>query len=49
MDFVEFRHTYPAFQLADDLILQGGRDAMYGISYQRLGKQGKDILPPPMP
>jgi hypothetical protein len=33
MDFHEFHRTYPAFQLADDLILQDGRDVMYDIPY----------------
>jgi hypothetical protein len=49
MDFEEFCRTYPTFELMDDLILQGRRDVMYGISYQRCGKQGKDIPPPPLP
>jgi hypothetical protein len=38
MDFDEFFRTYPAFQLADDLILQGRRDVMCGIQYQQRGK-----------
>jgi hypothetical protein len=48
MEFDEFCHTYPAFQLADDLILQGRRDVMYGMPYQRRGKQRKEIPPPPV-
>jgi hypothetical protein len=31
MDFDDFRRTYPSFQLADELILQGGRDVMTEI------------------
>jgi hypothetical protein len=41
MLFDEFRVTYPAFQLRDDLCLQGGRDVMWGIQYRRRAKQGK--------
>jgi hypothetical protein len=39
MDLEEFRHMYPAFQLADELCLQGGRDVMNGIKYTRCHKQ----------
>jgi hypothetical protein len=35
----EFRALYPAFQLVDELILQGGRDVMWGITYKQRGKQ----------
>jgi hypothetical protein len=34
----EFRMTYPSFQLVDKLILQAGRDVMYGNTYQRCHK-----------
>jgi hypothetical protein len=30
----EFHATYPSFQLADELILQAGRDVMYDTTYQ---------------
>jgi hypothetical protein len=33
LDFEEFHHAYTTFQLADDLIFQGGRDVMYDIPY----------------
>jgi hypothetical protein len=39
MDLEEFRHMYPAFQLTDELCLQGGRDVMSGIKYTRCHKQ----------
>jgi hypothetical protein len=29
---------YPSFQLADELILQAGRDVMYGTTYQQRHK-----------
>jgi hypothetical protein len=34
MEFDDFHRTYPSFQLADELILQGGRDVMTEIQYQ---------------
>jgi hypothetical protein len=37
----EFCALYPAFQLVDELILQGGRDVMWGITYKRRGKQNR--------
>jgi hypothetical protein len=35
MDLEEFRRLYPAFQLEDELLIQGGRDVMWGLSYKR--------------
>jgi hypothetical protein len=46
MDFNDFWCTYLSFQLADELILQSGRDIMTGIHYQRRGKKGKATAPP---
>lgn len=31
----DFRSWYPDFQLEDELLLQGGRDVMWGLQYQR--------------
>jgi hypothetical protein len=35
MDLEEFQHLYPAFQLEDELLVQGGRDVMWRLSYMR--------------
>jgi hypothetical protein len=40
VDADEFRSLYSSFQLADELILQGGRDVMWGNVYSRRGKAG---------
>jgi hypothetical protein len=40
MDLEEFCHLYPSFQLEDELILEGGRDVMWGLAYS-LRKVGK--------
>jgi hypothetical protein len=39
VDLEEFRYLYPAFQLTDELILQGGRDVMLGVHYNRRPKK----------
>jgi hypothetical protein len=41
MDFIElgtFKRDFPSFQLEDELVLQGGRDVMTEIPYQRRGQ-----------
>jgi hypothetical protein len=38
MDLAEFTLLYPAFQLEDELIVQGGRDVMWGTPYVRRRK-----------
>ncbi|KAJ1258172.1 hypothetical protein BS78_10G054400 [Paspalum vaginatum] len=35
---LQFRASYPGFQLEDELFLEGGRDVMTGITYQRREK-----------
>ena len=30
-----FLHKYPAFQLEDELLVEGGRDVMWGHAYTR--------------
>jgi hypothetical protein len=35
----EFRSLFPAFQLEDELIVQGGRDVKWGLKYVRRGKK----------
>jgi hypothetical protein len=35
----EFRQLYPSFHLEDKLIVQGGRDVMWGLQYSRHGKK----------
>ena len=34
-DFEDFRASFPAFQLEDELTFEAGRDVMYGKSYMR--------------
>jgi hypothetical protein len=34
-DLDAFSAKYPAFQLEDELVVEGGRDVMYGIPYSR--------------
>ena len=34
-DVDSFLHKYPAFQLEDELLVEGGRDVMWGRSYSR--------------
>jgi hypothetical protein len=38
MDLAEFKLLYSAFQLEDELIVQGGRDVMWGTPYVRRRK-----------
>jgi hypothetical protein len=38
VDVDEFWSLYLAFELADELILQGGRDVMWGQVYSKRGK-----------
>jgi hypothetical protein len=35
----EFQEQFPAFELEDELLLQGGRDVMWGKAYSRRGKR----------
>jgi hypothetical protein len=35
----EFRSLFPAFQLEDELIVQGRRDVMWGLKYERRGRK----------
>jgi hypothetical protein len=35
----EFQNTYPSFQFEDELIVEGGRDVMWGKKYSRCRKQ----------
>jgi hypothetical protein len=35
----EFRKLYPSYQHTDELLVQEGRDVMWGITYKRRGKQ----------
>jgi hypothetical protein len=37
-DFEDFRASFPAFQLEDELTFEAGRDVMYGKSYTRRGR-----------
>jgi hypothetical protein len=39
VDLDEFRKLYPAFQLEDELVIEGGRDIMWGLHYSKRGKQ----------
>jgi hypothetical protein len=41
-DREEFVAKYPAFQLEDELVVEGGRDVMYGIPYTRR-RRARDI------
>jgi hypothetical protein len=41
MDLEEFKRLYPDFQLEDELIVQGGRDVMWGIPYVRRKKKAQ--------
>jgi hypothetical protein len=35
VELEEFRRLFPAFQLEDELLFQGGRDVMWGIPFSR--------------
>jgi hypothetical protein len=39
VDVEEFQSLYPTFELTDELILQGGRDVMWGRVYSRRDKR----------
>jgi hypothetical protein len=39
VDLEAFQEQFPWFQLEDELLFQGGRDVMYGVTYYRR-KQG---------
>nr|AAL82656.1 retrotransposon protein, putative, unclassified [Oryza sativa Japonica Group]AAM18147.1 Putative gag-pol polyprotein [Oryza sativa Japonica Group] len=38
-DLDDFRNRYPSFQLADELLIEGGRDVMWGIPFRRRKQQ----------
>jgi hypothetical protein len=40
MEATEFRQLYPSFQLEDKLLVNGGRDVMTGLCYER--RRGKN-------
>jgi hypothetical protein len=46
MDLEEFHRLYPTFQLKDELLVEGGRDVMWGLSYKRQ-RQAKENAAPP--
>ena len=41
-DLESFRDKHPAFQLEDELLVEGGRDVMWGRSYSRK-RRARDI------
>ena len=41
-DIDVFRERYPAFQLEDELALEGGRDVMWGRAYARR-RRARDV------
>jgi hypothetical protein len=41
-DLDSFTEKYPTFQLEDELVVEGGRDVMYGIPYSRR-RRARDI------
>jgi hypothetical protein len=47
MKVAEFKELYPLIQLEDELLLQGGRDVMVGLTYQRKkkGQHGQGSVP----
>jgi hypothetical protein len=45
VDIAEFRQLYPTFKLADKLVVQGGRDVMYGVWYSRRPKASANKAP----
>ena len=43
VDLEEFKTQFPAFQLEDELLLQGGRDVMWGLRYGRRNRKGQAV------
>ena len=41
-DLEGFADRYPSFQLEDELLIEGGRDVMWGRHYQRLAHVRSD-------
>jgi len=41
VDLEEFQAQFPMFQLEDELLLQGGRDVMWGLRYGRRNRKGQ--------
>jgi hypothetical protein len=48
-DVDSFIDKYPAFQLEDELLVEGGRDVMWGRHYQRRGRTQAAGQQPPAP
>jgi hypothetical protein len=48
-DVDSFIDKYPAFQLEDELLVEGGRDVMWGRHYQRRGRTQAAGQQPPTP
>jgi hypothetical protein len=43
VELEDFVQQYPDFQLEDELLLQGGRDVMYGFTFGRR-QRGKGAM-----
>jgi len=41
VELEEFKRQFPAFQLEDELLLQGGRDVMWGIQFSRRNRKAQ--------
>jgi len=41
VELEEFKRQFPAFQLEDELLLQGGRDVMWGIQFSRHNRKAQ--------
>ena len=41
VELEEFKSQFPAFQLEDELLLQGGRDVMWGIQFSRRNRKAQ--------
>jgi hypothetical protein len=39
VDLDELCRLYPSFQLEDELVIEGGRDVMWGLTYRRRKKE----------
>ena len=43
-DADSFIDRYPSFQLEDELLVEGGRDVMWGKQYTRRGRRTEAVL-----
>jgi len=43
VDLEEFQAHFSTFQLEDELLLQGGRDVMWGLRYGRRNRKGQAV------